>query len=369
MSGSAAPADPAAREHHFARSYFRELDGVRAISILAVLTWHATDRLARLHGHHGVTFFFVLSGFLITTLLLREEAAHGGVNLRAFWVRRIFRIVPLYYCALALYVATILVLGLQPERAAEFRTALPYYLFYFQEYPAVFLPCCAPFHLSWSLGIEEKFYLVWPAAAFAGLLAARVRLGGLLLAAILILLLPVSWLWSGLVYPYLPIVMGCLLAVLLNDRRAFAAISPIGRAAGPLLVVALASFMLGASLAALTAISACCTLALAALVSAPAGSTAARLMGSAPAVFVGRRSYGIYLLHQLVLNVTRKVLPADTSLGRALLVIAVGACASLAVAAVAHVLVERPLIDLGRRLASRVGPPSRLPDLSPTPSR
>src|SRR5688572_30335175 len=120
---------PTAREHELARPYFAELDGVRAISIFSVVVWHATERFAWLHGHHGVTFFFVLSGFLITTLLLREESTRGRVNLKAFWIRRTFRILPLYYCALAVYAVLVLGLGLQADRAASFRLALPYYLF------------------------------------------------------------------------------------------------------------------------------------------------------------------------------------------------------------------------------------------------
>ena len=347
--------------HHFARSYFKELDGVRAISILAVLIWHGTDRLAWFHGHHGVTFFFVLSGFLITTLLLREEATAGIVSLKAFWIRRTFRILPLYYCALALYVVLFLGIGLQPDRAGSFRMALPYYVLYFQEYPAIF-HCCAPFHLSWSLGIEEKFYLVWPAVAFATILSGRVRVGGLLVAALVIVSLPAAWPWSGIVYPYLPIVMGCMLALFMNDTRVYTTVSRLGRFAGPLLLVALASFPLGTSLGAVVVVDICCTLALAALVCAPSSSWLPRVMGSRVAVYIGRRSYGIYLFHQIVLNVTRMMIP-DTSLARALLIIVVGACGSLAFAAVAHVVIERPMIELGRRIASRVTAGRRLADL------
>ena len=359
--------EPSERRQEFARNYFRELDGIRAISILAVLIWHATERFAWLHGHHGVTFFFVLSGFLITTLLLREEAARGRVNLKAFWVRRIFRIFPLYYCALALYVVLVLGVGIQQDRAAAFRMALPYYIFYFQEYPAV-LHCCPPFDLSWSLGIEEKFYLVWPAAAFASVLAARVRLGALFATATLISLLPLSWVWPAIVYPYLPIIMGCMMAILLNEPRSFAVLSRLGVLAGPLLVVAVASFTLGSSLGAVLVIDVCCTLALAALVCAPRSSSVARIMGSAPAVYIGQRSYGIYLFHQIVLNAAKMVMPADTGAWPALGLIAAGACGSLVVAAIARALIERPLIEAGRRIASRVTARGRMPGLPTTAS-
>ena len=92
---------------------FQALDGIRAIAVLLVMTVHAgahSDFLPWeiVDGRGGVTMFFVLSGFLITTLLLREEEARGRVSLKAFYVRRVMRLAPLYYLVLGVYVVLIL---------------------------------------------------------------------------------------------------------------------------------------------------------------------------------------------------------------------------------------------------------------------
>src|SRR5436853_352766 len=90
-----------------AARYFPGLDGLRAIAALLVVFHHArTHRLwGVLEGWNGVTLFFVLSGFLITTLALREEDERGALRWRAFFVRRGFRILPVYLASLALYAA------------------------------------------------------------------------------------------------------------------------------------------------------------------------------------------------------------------------------------------------------------------------
>src|SRR5690348_18282128 len=88
-------------------SYFTALDGLRALSILMVLFHHVTkypagDFLHTLqeNGRYGVAFFFVISGFLICTLLLREEEKTGRIDLWNFYGRRALRLLPLYYAAL-----------------------------------------------------------------------------------------------------------------------------------------------------------------------------------------------------------------------------------------------------------------------------
>jgi peptidoglycan/LPS O-acetylase OafA/YrhL len=108
-------------------------------------------------GFLGVDMFFVISGFLIVTLLLRERGRNGDVSLRDFYVRRTLRIFPPYYAllgALALHAA----LGLaSPERARLVFAELPYYLTYTSNWVfMVVLP------LTWSLATEEQFYLAWP---------------------------------------------------------------------------------------------------------------------------------------------------------------------------------------------------------------
>ena len=90
--------------------HFPALDGLRGLSILAVIWHHAVDP-AGIWGYFGVSLFFAISGFLITTLLLRERAATGRISLRNFYMRRTLRIFPLYYAVVALYVVVVLVRG------------------------------------------------------------------------------------------------------------------------------------------------------------------------------------------------------------------------------------------------------------------
>ena len=124
----AGPASPRLRPAE--RIYFPELDGLRFIAFMMVYLFHGgvpQGIVARLigsraaaalreNGGFGVQLFFILSGYLIATLLLREEARYGRIDLRAFWVRRILRIWPLYYLIL------VIGFGLIPALEGQLRT-------------------------------------------------------------------------------------------------------------------------------------------------------------------------------------------------------------------------------------------------------
>ncbi len=144
------------------------LDGMRAISILLVIAGHSTPHLARwikiptptfiLFAHTGVSVFFVISGFLITSLLLKELHATGTIGLKRFYLRRAFRIFPAFY----LYLSIVFVLAL----AGVFQVPLRAFFFaatYSSNY--YFGPGGAFVGLQhlWSLSVEEQFYLLWPA--------------------------------------------------------------------------------------------------------------------------------------------------------------------------------------------------------------
>ena len=151
--------------------YFGSLDALRCLAIVGVIWQHspAIPHAAMPFsdaGASGVGLFFVLSGFLITTLLLREESATGGINLRDFYVRRTLRIFPLYYAVLGLY--TVLVLLLEHNAAGRlFINNLPYYITYTSNW---FVDLIVNedgqrrviFVFAWSLATEEQFYLFWP---------------------------------------------------------------------------------------------------------------------------------------------------------------------------------------------------------------
>ncbi len=139
------------------------LDGLRAVSILLVIYSHVIQNyhwikevpfLWRLTaGSTGVSVFFVISGYLITTLLLREQARSGQISLRGFYMRRFFRIIPAYLA----YVAAVALLGhwgWVKVTGPDFAKALLYVTNYTQV-SWVFIH-------TWSLSVEEQFYLVWP---------------------------------------------------------------------------------------------------------------------------------------------------------------------------------------------------------------
>jgi peptidoglycan/LPS O-acetylase OafA/YrhL len=235
---------PLAHSEYLTRTYAPELDGLRAIAVLLVIACHVQGQaFAALSGFLGVTVFFVLSGYLITTLALREAARHGRLNLAAFYVRRTCRIFPLYYLVLGLYAMAMLGFKLRPAQGAFLAEHWWQYVFYFQEWAyaeAGHSYESMPFTQSWSLGIEEKFYLVWPALAFCGLAALprwRAPAAWLLLLAVSLTpwyLEPVGFTQlTHCLVPYGQILAGCVLALWLNNPAGYRSFSGSGgRSAG-----------------------------------------------------------------------------------------------------------------------------------------
>jgi peptidoglycan/LPS O-acetylase OafA/YrhL len=148
------------------------LDGLRAFSILFVLLGHevshfqtplfAYKKVFEILAYFGVTVFFVISGFLITFLLLREYERSGKIDLRAFFKRRAVRILP----AVGFYILVIILLG-HPDRMQAL-----YSLTFTTSY--AFGKAFTPLQHLWSLSVEEQFYLLWPLAFLGGLRSARV---------------------------------------------------------------------------------------------------------------------------------------------------------------------------------------------------
>jgi len=139
------------------------LDGLRAISITFVILGHAIQGrvihfidvvLSRL-ANFGVCVFFVISGYLITTLLAREAESRGGVSLRRFYLRRTLRIFPPYYAYLLTIVTGVVALGWELPHGARLWPAFTYTTNVFATHFWLTLH-------AWSLSMEEQFYLTWP---------------------------------------------------------------------------------------------------------------------------------------------------------------------------------------------------------------
>lgn len=152
--------------------YFKGLNGIRAIAALIVVVWHTAQfsRLFNLHhlnfqsnsmAGYAVDMFFVLSGFLITYLLLAEKEKTKTIDLKKFYLRRIFRIWPLYYLAIILTLI-FLYLEIIPPTEESLIKSLTLYLFLMANIAYVLNLTLATITPLWSVGVEEQFYLIWP---------------------------------------------------------------------------------------------------------------------------------------------------------------------------------------------------------------
>ncbi len=198
------------------RAHLPGVDGLRAIAALLVLALHT----GLFPGHGGVVVFFVLSGFLITWVLLQEEARHGGVSLRRFWLRRGLRIFPVFYVFWLVHLAFADARFLGTPDGQRW-TAFFYISDYYQ---AVTGHTRGAMTHTWSLGVEEKFYLLWPLALRA--LRTWRRRAWALGAVVVGVQVWRGWVvlgWGDATYAYYAfetradqLAIGCLLAVTLH---------------------------------------------------------------------------------------------------------------------------------------------------------
>jgi peptidoglycan/LPS O-acetylase OafA/YrhL len=311
--------------------YQPALDGVRGIAILMVMLFHfgLLDM-----GWMGVEFFFVLSGYLITGILLKGKSWPLGFYLKRFYWRRALRIFPLYFGFLAVLLSVYLLTG----HPTGTELLLPYLATYTFNIAMLFIQWTEHmfFHYLWSLSFEEQFYLIWPMLMFV-----LPRRGILLLCAGLVLFSPLirfglgeyltelrgtSDLVGGMVY-YFPagqldtFATGGLIAVLGLEKRVRFPLRIFGTVFSVFLIAGLVNHLFflqsdpaypwsnlgypvasmvrgqhiwGHSLINLTA---------GALIlvgihpDAGRGGYLRRLLASAPMIAIGRISYGIYILH------------------------------------------------------------------------
>jgi peptidoglycan/LPS O-acetylase OafA/YrhL len=342
--------------------YQPALDGIRALSVLAVVAYHADFSWAR-GGFLGVDAFFVLSGYLITSLLVLEWRRHGTISLLAFWGRRVRRLLPALLL-IVLFIALCVVPLMAPvERgrirgdglAALFYVANWRYVLSGQSYFELFV-APSPLRHVWSLAIEEQFYLVWPLVVFASLRIARgsVRLLAMLsFAGIIASTVAMAVLYDGAdpSRSYYgtdtrahTLLVGALAALVLLNRRpirphAFAVRQWLGGAAGLAVLWAWhGTSDTGAALYHGGLLVFAVAVALVIAASTHAGALQ-RTLSIAPLAWIGRLSYGVYLWHW-VLQVW--LTPARVGLdGLPLTAVRVGATFGAATAS--YYLVELPI--------------------------
>ncbi len=310
------------------------LDGLRGLAVAGVLLFHANGALAG--GYLGVDLFFVLSGYLITSLLLAEHQATGRIVLTAFWVRRARRLFPALL-ALMPAIAVYMRWFARPEELRSIRFDALATLGYVANWRAIFsgksywdlFASPSPLEHAWSLAIEEQFYILWPLIVLPvlgrrsprTLLTVTLVLTALSMGAMVLLFDPAasSRAYLGTDARAAAILAGAAFAILLRPDTSFSSTSVrrldlLGGAA--LVLLGLAWWKLegdnpllyrggfwGTEL---------CALALIACAVAGKRSVIARLLSLQPLPLLGMVSYGAYLWHwpvYLVITPDRVPLP------------------------------------------------------------
>ena len=313
-------------EQHRQFGYRPQLDGVRALAILPVVGFHAW--VVPKGGYLGVDIFFVLSGFLITTLLVQEGQANRRISLPHFYFRRALRLLPALVVASAAYVvytsAEIAIAGHAHSGTTLKDTVLGavYGVLYVQNVliaSGTAMPLAIG-HL-WSLATEEQFYLLWPLTLFLGFRARvsrRMLAAGLLLVIAALNLDRLALLLGAASFRrvyFAPdghfdvILIGCLAGLWFTSGRAAPLLTkPPYREAAALTGVAAAVVMLvlpyfatwRVQLGVLPLLAVGIALLILAVV-VNEGSPLALLLSLPPLVFVGKISYALYLWHPIII--------------------------------------------------------------------
>jgi peptidoglycan/LPS O-acetylase OafA/YrhL len=331
---------------YWSTSYFPALDGLRAVCIAMVMSYHLHEKVPSFfYGELGVDVFFVLSGFLITTLLLREKERSGSVSLKGFYVRRAFRILPVYYLVLLLYFPAVWLMH-DSARWHELKGALPYLLTFTQEFRPVWTGNV--YAQTWSLGFEEKFYLLWPLLVLA--LYPFRRRGFFILLALGTGICFLPWLASR---SYTGLLLGSLLGILLdrstqNRLQLYLAKIDPWFALG---MVVVAYLLVGAGKVPVHFFSAAVVFLVAALVLRQ--GILRRILAHPLMVVPGKRSYAMYLVHVLVINAAT-VVAKKARVDVWFVVLPLAYLSTFLVATLLFYLVEGPSIEYGRRISRRM---------------
>lgn len=306
----------------------KTIDGYRAVAALGVVFCHAvTYRLGNFQQLHyaqrlagplaqtSVQIFFVISGYIITSLLVQERDSTGAISVRAFYARRIFRIVP----PLALVLLTVGAMGEDPTN-----------LLFASTFTCNLAQCNWPVAHTWSLSAEEQFYVVWPMLLVS--VNPKPRTVILTISGLSLAFLIAPFAWHSNYISFACIGMGALYALSHHLRRSVTELSNPIAWLGTVILLLLMPLYLPFKAQVMTP-----ALIVYLLFATPA--FVRKILATRPVQIVGTASYSLYLWQQLFLgahdNLPLWALPI--------------------VVALSVLLVERPFIKLGRRLSVALG--------------
>jgi peptidoglycan/LPS O-acetylase OafA/YrhL len=384
MTGKADPTVSAAASAGFSRlaasdGYVPQLDGMRAIAVACVVSAHYR-LIPFTPGGFGVTLFFFLSGYLITTLFYAELKLTSTLNIGQFYLRRWLRLTPplIVSCAvgIAFYPITRVAVGGHPVPVGTALAALFYYTNYYDLFWGMDPGKVIPFGICWSLAVEEHFYLLWP------WMLRRIIRQPNRLAVIVAAFCVVVLAWRVVLHAYVgvsedytgmatdsridSILYGALLRILLEctwATRVFAVLR-----ARKTMIVSVGALLLtfvvrgdwfretirysvqGIALMPVFAM----------IVAAPA-SAASRALASKPMVLIGRLSYSIYLFHLLARTPGEVLFGSPFQPGPRL----IGLILTFAIAYLLFIGVERPMARLRHRFRAHAQDTRAAPQAGP----
>lgn len=300
--------------------YNPALDGLRALAVAGVVIGHAGIR--GVAGYHGVTLFFVISGYLITSLLIAERERSGSIRFGQFYLRRLARLGPAMVLVVVVTVIWLLAIRFPWE---QYWLGVVGTLTYTMDLVQVFFgneAVSSYFQWSWSLGIEEQFYLIWPVLLLLLINRASVRLTLVILTAV------VAAVWVGRIVQHAQgvsheaefygplshadgLILGAMLAIILMVARDSPWPARLARVLGPIGLIGLVvvfAFPRGLPVVRLADPAGFGQTAVASLlvilwVAVLPRTWIGRLLSTRPLVFVGKLSYGIYLWNLLLVYV------------------------------------------------------------------
>lgn len=363
-----------------AQAFYRpELDGLRFFAFLAVYVNHVVQFGNGGHHHHmpdavgdalgtvgvagafGVDLFFVLSAYLITELLLRERRGHSGLDVKAFYIRRVLRIWPLYFTFLA--IAYALTFVWPHEQLSSWH--LLGFAFFSGNWVYMYHPVATVAAPLWSVSVEEQFYLAWPWAVRRGgtnriifLAIALVGLGMVVRFTLGRAGINEPWISKNSLARVDGIAGGVLLAALLRGRMPrLGRWGRVGLLCGSIAIllgvahechlfdgpISPVRLMLGWPLVAVG----CVGIVVAAL---GRNGPLSPVLESAPLIYLGRISFGLYVFHQLGLLGAERVFPRySTSASQWLGHTALGLLLTLPMAMASYRWIEQPFLRLKQR--------------------